>query len=620
MKNIMRIAAIVLCMTMPVAAITQNVSFTASVSKSKIALNERFTLSLTLNNAANNGNFNPPDMRDFIVLGGPNQSMSFSNINGNVSQSITYNYVLQARNPGTFTIGAASVKVGKQVYSTEPITIEVSDNPVTQNTNPNNSGNQGQNNSDASEDVNDYISQNAFVRTEVSKSEVYKGESISVTQKLYVKANASIYGYRVLQLIQAPKFDGFYVHEIDVPESSPQQVTYNGETYNVSTLRKLELTPQRAGTLTLDPSVYDVLFGIRVTRKENRSNDPFDQMFNDFFSDPFNSSAQQVRASVASVAEKIKVDDLPPGAPASFAGAVGKYSVQSTLSNTTAKTDEPLTYRLTISGTGNLGLFNAPQLNLPPDWETYDPKVSSSQNAKTFEYLLIPRSPGDFTIPAYTLSYFDPAQKQYQTASTDAYPVHVDAGPGYTQTTNTYEANKEDVQALATDIRFIKKGDPEYVAGENTFFGSPIFYTGMGLPFLLGLSFLFIAMRRKQLENDVAGMRNRKAKSIAQKRLSKARRLAAEGSGKLFYEEVVRTIWGYLGNKLNMVQSELSKENIRTYLLHKKVQETTADHVITLLNTCELAVFAPQQQEGSLMDTYNDAVSLIAQLEEEIRK
>lgn len=589
-------------------------SFSASVSKSKVASNERFQLVFTLSNGGSIKDFKAPSFTDFIIVGGPSQSSSFQSINGQVTQSVSYSYVLQPRNIGKFTIGSASVKAGDKTLSSQPVTIEVYDKPVTSSsvqTDPNS------NSGDA--DINTYLSQNVFIKTEVTDQEIYKGEDITVTMKICVKRNSSIYGYKILQAVQTPKYDGFYVNDIQLQDQQTTTETINGDQYDVSLVKKTILTAQRSGTLEIDPIVLDAVFGVKVQKQKKKSGDPFQDMFDDFFSDPFNSGNKEVRYSVSSKPVKIKVNDLPANAPADFNGAVGRFTMKTELNNTTTKTDEPLTYRVSISGTGNLSLFEAPDLSLPPGWETYDPKTNEGNGSKTFEYLLIPRSPGDFTIPAHAWSYFDPSKKQYVSLNSESYNVHVDKGEGYNASSNNYGVNKEDVEMLAKDIRYINKREPAFSKGGSPFFGTPAFYLLFILPVISGAGIFVFTQRKRKLEGDVRGMKNKRANTVAKKRLSKASEFEKTNDAKSFYNETIRALWGYLGDKLSIEQSELSKENIRGLLVEKAVQTTTVNEVVDILNTCELALFAPNMVNSSLQQIYDQSSSLIEKLENEIK-
>ena len=389
--------------------------------------------------------------------------------------------------------------------------------------------------------------------------------------------------------------------------------------YEVSTFKKTILTAQKAGKLEIDPITLDGLFGVQVKKQKTKSGDPMQDYLDDFFSNPFSSGNKEVRTSVSSSTVKVNVLELPPNAPADFNGAVGKFSMKTELNATSTKTDEPLTYRVIITGNGNLELFNAPVLNLPPGWETYDPKTSTTGNTKTYEYLLIPRSPGEFTIPAYSWSFLEPAKKKYETITSEEYKVNVEAGPGYNPSAGNYATNKEDVEMLANDIRYIKKTGPHYENEQNHFYGTGVFYTLLGLPFIAGFGLFMLTAKRKKILKDHVALKYSKANSIAKKRLVKAKEFVTTNNAKAFYDEIIKTMWGYLGDKLNIKHGELSKENIYEVLLRQQVSESTANNTLQLLNTCEVSLFAPQLSSATLDHVYKDAIDLITKLETEIK-
>ena len=613
MKKVLTTAILILCV---VQLFAQQASLTATVSKPKVGLSERFQLTITLINGGSIKDFRPPAMADFLVMGGPNQSSSTMITNGKVTSSIAYSYVLQPKNIGKFTIGAAYVKVDDKTISSQPITVEVVDKP---SSTQNNTTDQTTKQNETQADINKYIQENVLIKTEVSDQEIYKGEDITVTMKFCVKKNSSIYGYRIMQAVKVPKYDGFYATEIELSEQAAQTETINGEVYEVSTFKKTILTAQKAGKLEIDPITLDGLFGVQVKKQKSKSGDPMQDYLDDFFSNPFSSGNKEVRTSVSSSSVKVNVLELPPNAPADFNGAVGKFSMKTELNATSTKTDEPLTYRVIISGNGNLELFNAPVLNLPPGWETYDPKTSGTGNTKTYEYLLIPRSPGEFTIPSYSWSFFEPGKKKYETITSEQYKVNVEAGPGYNPSAGNYATNKEDVEMLANDIRYIKKSGPHYENEQNHFYGTGVFYTLLGLPFITGLGLFMLTAKRKKILKDHVALKYSKANSIAQKRLMKAKEFVTTNNAKAFYDEIIKTMWGYLGDKLNIKHGELSKENIYEVLLRQQVSESTANNTLQLLNTCEVSLFAPQLSSATLDHVYKDAIDLITKLETEIK-
>lgn len=584
--------------TIPIMA--QNATVTATVSSNKVGLSDRFKYTIEVTNSADAKDFRPPSLTDFRILGGPNQSMSYQNLNGNISQSVAYSYILQPKELGKFTIGAAYVKVNGQTLTSKPITIEVIDKPATTD-----NAKDQKSSSSPTTDLETYLKDNVFIKTEVSDDEVYKGENIAVTLKLYVNNNGSIYGPRGFQNIITPKYDGFYAEEIDLPDQQIKTEVINGVSYHVNIIKKTILTPQRSGSLEVDPLSIDAIFA--VITKSGKS-------FN-----PFASNAKDVMVTIKSNPVKIKVNELPPNTPDDFNGAVGKFTMKTQINATETKTDEPLTYRIIISGTGNLELFNAPELNLPPGWETYDPKTTTASGAKTFEYLLIPRSPGDFTIPSYTWSYLDPGSKKYVSLASEAYNVKVEAGPGYNPATGNFATNKEEVEALASDIRFITKDNPSYYNEKPSFAGSGLFYTLFMLPFVAGIGLFAFTFVNNRKQHDVVALRYNSANANAKKRLTKAAEFVASNNGRSFYDETIRALWGYLSDKLAINRSELTKENIEQVLAGKNVSHATAQSLIDLLNDCEMSLFAPPTGGSSLQQVYASAVDLITKLENEIK-
>lgn len=609
-------ALVILCFIGMQHLLAQDATIMASVSKNNVGLSERFQYTITLTNASNPKDLRPPSLSDFQVLGGPNQSTSIQSFNGKVTQSISYSYVLQPKRIGKFTLGAAYVKVNNKTLSSQTLTIEVVDKPAA--TGPSTS-NQQQNSQVAPKDISDYILQNVFINTEVSDKDVYKGENITVTLKLYVNNNGSVYGPRAFQNIQAPKYDGFYANEIDLHDQQMQTEVLNGQVYRVSEIKRTILTPQKTGELIVDPLSIDAVFGVVLKKQKSKSGDPFQDMLDDFFSGPFSSGSKEVLVNIKSKPVTIKVNELPANTPANFNGAVGKFTMKSQISTLGTKTDEPITYRITINGSGNLDLFSPPALNLPPGWETYDPKITASSNEKVFEYLLIPRSPGNFEIPPYSWSYLDPNAKKYVELKSEAYTVKVDAGPGYNPATANYGANKEQVEALDTDIRFITKHSPSYKNTPKNMAGGTGFYLLIGLPFFAGIGLFFVTLRRKKLNIDVVALKYNNANSNAKKRLIKAEVLLKENNARGFYDEIIRALWGYLNDKVGINQSNLSKDNIEISLANKKVSHETAQQCIQLLDNCEMSLFAPPGNHTALNETYAASVELITKLENELK-
>lgn len=594
-------------------------TFTATVSKNKLSVTERFQYVVTITNGNNPKDYRAPSFSDFTILGGPNQSSSFQSINGSVTQSVSFSYILQPKNTGKFTIGAAYVKVGDKTLSTQPVIIEVTNSPAP--TAGSQSGSNNKNNSNQSsgnQDIDAYLRDNILIRTEISDREIYQGESFNVTLKLCIPNDGTIYGPRAFQNLRTPAYDGFYAEDKDIRAEQFKLETINGKSYKTGVIKETVLTPQRSGNLILDPFTIDALFSVQVKKQRSKTGDPWQDMLNDFFNDPFMGASKDVMVTLASKTTSVNVLPLPAGAPGNFNGAVGKFTMRSQISGTTTRTDEPLTYRINISGNGNLQLFNAPQLTLPPGWETYDPKVTESSGQKIFEYLLVPRSPGKFEIPAFSWSYFDPSAKKYQTLTSEAYPVEVTPGPGYNPNASNYAAQKEKVETLANDIRFIDKNAPSYSDGSNGP-GTGLVITGTSIPLLAGGFLFFFFYTRKRRMRDVVSYRAATANSAAKKRLAKAAQLMQQQQQRAFYDETIKALWGYLSDKLHIPHNQLSKDTIQQVLEKHNVSNTTINAFLSLLDTCEIALFAPSGLQGSMQDTYDKASAMISSLENELK-
>jgi hypothetical protein len=589
--------------------LAQDASFEASVDKNPVALGDQFTLSFELGNAGMGGgkNMKLPDLGRFHIMSGPNQSSSMQFINGAVSSSVTYSYVLQPKEKGKFTIGAASIEVGGKEYSTRPIVVEVvkgTPRPQQQASQPDNVGAQ--------------IGDNLFLKATVDKNHVLQGEQINLTFKLFTRVSVSNYG-----VDKSPTMTGFWGEDIENPKNiSLSNEVVNGKQYRVGVIRRMALFPTQSGTLEIAP--MEVTTQVQV---QTRSVDPFDA----FFRDPF---GRTVNYKVKSDPIRIKVDPLPPGAPASFKGAVGRFSMNTSVDKRTTKTNDPVTLKVTISGTGNIKVLEVPGLELPKDFEQYSPKVSDNINrqegkisgSKTFEYLLIPRYPGRKTIKPLTFSYFDLNKRQYATLHSPAIDLQVEQGAA-TVPPMISGSSREDVQLLSQDIRFIKVSSSGLTRKGRFLHKTGMFAALVLLP-LVGLAGTFLYSRQRQAEMlDAAGYRNRRAIKVAQKGLRQAEHLlASKSSGtssqKLaFYSELSRALHKYLGDKLNIQQADLSIENVVRTLAERSVNGGIPTSLRALWEKCEMARFAPTSLEAAAMQkAYEEAKRLIVELERTLKK
>lgn len=592
----------------------EEITFSASINKNTVSLGEQVQITFTLN--ASGSSFKPPSFSDFYVLSGPNQSTSMQFINGSVSQSISYSYILQPKTEGTFKIGSATIEATGKRFQSNPITITITKG----STKP-----QANTQSSEETDINKQINKNLFLRVSVNKTNAYQGEEIIATYKIYTKVSLVHYS-----LNKVPSFNGFWSQDIKLPDQLKFHTeTIDGITWNVGEIKKVILYPQRSGTLELDPMEGECLVRVPVKRK-SRSNDPFDQFFNDpFFTDSFfGSGHQDVKHVVQSEKVKINVRTLPSNnVPKSFLGIVGNFSMESSLDKPETKTNEPITLKVKISGKGNLKLLDPLKLEFPPDIEVYDPKIvdniSISHNgisgSRTFEYLLIPRHSGEFKINSLDFSYFDPTKKTYINLSSPEFSIKVEKGSGTEDVVSIKSINKEDILLLGEDIRYIKNKTTRLHKKDQYFFDSVGFYSLLGTPFILLFTFLIYRRKHQALNSNATLIKSRRATKLAKKRLSTANKYLKTNDKEKCFDEIFKALWGYISDKLEIPIADLSKEAAINKLKEKNVQEELINNLITTLDNCEFARFAPTSTLLSLEDIYNRAIQIITSLEQQIK-
>ncbi len=590
-------------------ALAQDEKFTASSSSSSIAVGEQFQLTYTL--TGNGKGFRPPDFSNFNVLAGPNQSSSVQIINGNFSQTLGFTYILQATTEGTFKIAGAEISGSSGKLISNPITIN-----VVKGASKAQSGKQEGGQQSASD------GKNVFLRTSIDKSNVVQGEAVVVTYRLYTKVTLLNYSIE-----KVPAMNGFWSQDI----AMPQQLEFHtenleGVTYKVADIKKVVLFPQRSGTLQIDPMSGEVVARIQAKR-QGRSNDPFDQFFNDpFFNNPFNSNIQDVKIPLKSDAVKINVKDLPGNPPPTFNGAVGKFTYEVSLDKKELNAHEPVTLKIKISGKGNIKLIDPPQINFPPDFESYDPKENSNLNvttggvtgSKTFEYLLIPRNPGEFKIPIANFTYFDLENKIYKEIPSPELVIKVNKGNESVTVVTGSGVNKSDIQFLGKDIRFIKTKDPLFIQQKVPFYGSVIFYSLLATPALLFAGLLLVRKRQEGMKGKAGLMKSRRANKVAQKRLAIARKLLSANEKEKFLDEISKAMWGFISDKLQIPVSDLSQESAAEALLKKNVPLELISNFTNTIEKCEFARFAGSNAE-SHENLYKQALDSISKIEESAR-
>ena len=591
-------------------------------AKKQVVVGERFQVVFEAN--ADGKNFTAPSFEGFTVVGGPftSTSSSIQMVNGSVTRSTShsYTYALQAYKEGTFRVGSASLTVNGNKVSSEPFDVKVlPDNGASGGaTGGYTNGNSGQ--SQQSQSTNDpqVSGKDLFLRAIPSKKSVYLGEQIVLTFKLYTKVPVSS-----LSMGKTPSYAGFWTKDITENNGGTlrQSSEYvNGIEYTTAEIQKVVIVPQRAGRFTIDPMTIECIAQVRTEGNRRRSLDPFG-----FFDDPFfNNNIANVKKELSSSSFAIDVKNLPTtGKPDSFAGAVGNYSFKSEIDKTELSTNEAFTITLTVSGTGNIELLQMPEPVFPPDFEVYDPKITTSPSTssqglsgtKKAEYLVIPRRAGNFSIPPVEFSYFDPSTSSYHAIPSQAYEIRVEKGANTGNEGGAYASNQEDIQYLGSDIRHIMSGNPQLKACNTAFFGTPPYYVALLALLLLFIVLLFVLKKREQNAKDTAANRNRKADKVARGRLKNAyQHLKAKDQDK-FYVEMSQALWGYIADKLGIERSKLSMDTVSETMKEKKVPEELTQQFVDTLNSCEFARFAPGSAEEKMDDLYQRGIEVISKAE-----
>lgn len=568
-----------------------DVSFEVKVSKEKLGINERLRVDFVMNRDGDN--FVPPDFKGFQV-NGPSQSISNSWINGKKSYSKTYSYILRPQSRGRFTIKQATVEIEEKTYKTTPVTVQITaavDNP------------------NAPPSAQDVASENLHLVAEVSKTNPYLNEAISVVYKLYVSPDINVRDFRPLD---NPKYNDFWSQDIQVRDWKVQNGTYQGKSYRYVVLKRVVLFPQKSGKLNIEPLSLDVTVDVPTNRR-------------DFFGGRIYT---QTHKTVAAGSRTISVKALPVGGkPASFTGAVGQFDFNVVPSKTDLKATESLQAKVEVTGKGNLKLFDLPKLTLPGALEVYEPEfdesVSTSLNGNRGKvgdnYTIVPQYRGKYPIPSVSFSYFDPEREEYKTISSQEILINVYEGPinagKDTKVAASNNSYQQPVTANGTQFRFIKLEPNLGTIGQSQFFKSGLFYALLFGPLFLIPLAIVIGKKKKAFDSDVKGNRIRKANKLARKYLSEAKRNL--GKKEIFYESLERALHNYLKAKLHIETSEFSKDKISELLSSKNVNQDTVSGFIDLLKSCELARYSPTS-EVTMKHDYERAAEVISQIDKQI--
>ena len=598
------------------ASAAEKVTFEAS-SPLTVAVGEAFRVEFALNAYPDKGTFKAPSFEGFDVIAGPAESsgQSIQIVNGAMTKSINYTitYVLLPQAAGNVTVGAAEVTVDGTVYRSNALPIEI----VNEGKSPGAGGTQSRPREDSSPDVtaqNQIAKDDILLRAVVSRTSVYKGEPLRVTFKLYERV--PVVGYNDVKF---PSFNGFWAQELNTDNARRQRETFNGKVYETLVAKEYLLYPQQAGTLVIEPAELTAVAQVVVPGRRNV--DPFFGGGPDFVNVP--RKVQSPRINIA-------VKPLPAGAPASFSGAVGSFTMDAVLPQERLAANSAATYTVKISGTGNLTFVQAPKLTLPASFEQYNVKTTESINTsasgisgyRQFEYPFIARAEGAYDIEPIEFTYFDPQRVQYVTLKSKPLTLEItpDArGGGDAVVMQGRGMSKEEVKMLGQDIRFIKLGGAQLRSERVPFIFSAAYWILL-LGVLALFTMIYVALRKQIRESqNVALVRGKRANKVAVQRFRAAKRYMEEQNRHAFYEEMLRALWGYMSDKFNIPVANLTKENVREELHKRGVSSEESQRFTDIITRCDEAQYSPVES-ARMNDVYSEGVNLISRIESVIKR
>ncbi len=586
----LKLIFLIVSLTISQLALAQ-VKFEAKVSKKKLGVNERLRVDFEMNKDGDN--FTPPSFLGFTVVGGPNQSISNSWVNGKRSYSKTFSYFLEPKGRGKFTIKQAKIEIDGQIYKTLPIRVEVTgavDKPKDGN------------------DTDFIASENLHLVAEVSKADPYLNEAITVVYKLYVSPRISVSNWRELD---SPTYSDFWSQAIDMKQLKIENGQYNGEPYRFVVLRKTVLYPQKTGKLNIEPLTLTVSIDVPTKRRDIFGG----RLYN------------TVNKTVAAGNRTISVKPLPEqGKPDDFSGAVGSFDFRVTTNKKELDATESLEAKVLVSGNGNLKLFDLPKLTVPSGLEQYEPEHNERVRTNltgmggniSDSYTLVPQYKGKYPIPSISFSYFDLKTESYKRITSDEIIINVKTGPDggdAISTTTSIGTNKKLVTQTGNQFRFLKMKSNLKPIQRSHFFKSTAFWVSLTAPLLAIPLFLFFGKKREERLGDVSGNRVRKADKLARKYLSEAKRNL--GNQKEFYIAMERALHNYLKAKLHIQTSEMSKDRIQRLLKEREVDDAVAIEFIALLESCEFARYTPSSTSAMQQD-YDKASRVIASIDKQL--
>lgn len=596
----------------------QDISFTAS-GPSVIGVGEQFRVVFKIN-TDDISKFTPPSISGFDILAGPSTSRmsSFNMVNGKTTNtsSTSFTYVLAANKEGTFTISGAKVRTNNKTYASNSITIKVQKNPTqSQRAQTQRGYSQNQNNQASVTVLDDKA---LFIRASANKSKAVIGEEIIITYKLYTLVNISEY-----QVNRMPINKGFWIEEIDMSQDPTISTeTIEGRQYQVATLRKVIAYPQESGKLTIAPLDIDVVAHI-ASRSQRRvsTGDPF---FDSFFQSMGKTGYEKVKKSIKSNVINVNVSELPKS-NIDFSGAVGNFQISATANPLQCKTNEAITLRYTISGSGNLSLIDKINLKIPEDFESFDPAINDQINKtpnglngkRTFEYILIPRVQGEFKIPKVSFTYYDLNTKTYKTISTNEFVLKI--AKGKDELSGIAQQMSEREKYIKRDIEHIKTKPTNFYSQNSSIYIKP--YLLLVFLFIIMLTIGFIVFKNKsnKKNSDISYVRYKKASKIAHNRLKKAKKYLENYQKDEFYNEIAQATWNYLSDRFNIVKMDLSFDNVKEILTKRNIKEDTINDLISLLNNCEYVRFSQGEEIQKMDSLYEQAANSLSDIESQIK-
>jgi hypothetical protein len=541
------------------------------------------------------GKITKPEFEPNFIERGLGKTTEVNIVNSNMSQQFIYKFTLQSVKEGKFTIGEASITdESGNTYKSNSVNIEVVKGQAQQQTPQNSSS---ANNNAASADV--------FIRLVPSRTTLYRGDKLTASLKLYRSLQTRLGQIKRSAL---PDFDGFWKKDITPAQNSAnaekwQRENVDGRIYDALVLCTWELSPQKSGAIRINPANITISIEQRVLSR------------NIFFDDLL-----EVDKPLRAAGITVNVKELPSGAPASFKGAVGNYTMTTKASKDNLTANDAISVNVKISGTGSLSLISAPDVNFPHDFDTYDSKKTITANSVNFEYPLIPRSAGTFTIEPVVFSYFNPATEKYVTLTGNPMIIEVEKDLNSPQNVAfVNSSNQRDVQILASDIRFIKNTAETWQLKGSRFLGMKNFYPSYIIILILfALIYLLIYKYRKNQQNIIL-MRNRKAKGIAKKRLKIAEKSMKLNNVTNFYDELLKAIWGYISDKYSLHGADLSRNNISELLAEKNVGQKYIEQLIKIVDECEFTRYAHGISSSQMNSLYNDTIEVMSKLEQKTK-